>query len=46
MAVDVMLPNWIVLDDVLKQWLQEDIGRGDQTTLGLGDFAARQGKAY
>ncbi|MEM6597795.1 MAG: carboxylating nicotinate-nucleotide diphosphorylase [Cyanobacteria bacterium P01_C01_bin.69] len=41
-----MLPNWIVLDDVLKQWLQEDIGRGDQTTLGLGDFAARQGKAY
>lgn len=41
-----MLPDWIVLDDVLKQWLQEDIGRGDQTTLGLGSVVARQGKAY
>ena len=41
-----MLPNWIVLDDVLKQWLQEDIGRGDQTTLGLGSVVIRQGKAY
>ena len=41
-----MLPYWIVLDDVLKQWLQEDIGRGDQTTLGLGSVVIRQGKAY
>ncbi|MEO1635214.1 MAG: carboxylating nicotinate-nucleotide diphosphorylase [Cyanobacteria bacterium J06631_9] len=41
-----MLPSWVVLDDALKQWLQEDIGRGDQTTLGLGSVVARQGKAY
>lgn len=27
--------NWISLDEQLKQWLKEDIGRGDQTTLGL-----------
>ncbi|MGD1899378.1 MAG: carboxylating nicotinate-nucleotide diphosphorylase [Phormidesmis sp.] len=41
-----MLTNWIVLDDSLKRWLQEDIGRGDQTTLGLGDVAAKKGQAY
>lgn len=27
--------NWISLDQHLRQWLVEDIGRGDQTTLGL-----------
>jgi len=41
-----MLPAWIVLDEHLKRWLQEDIGRGDQTTLGLGDIATRNGQAY
>lgn len=40
-----MLPNWIVLDDLLKGWLQEDIGRGDQTTLGLGEIATKPGCA-
>lgn len=41
-----MLPNWIVLDDLLKGWLQEDVGRGDQTTLGLGEIATKPGCAY
>ncbi len=41
-----MLPNWIVLDELLMGWLREDIGRGDQTTLGLGEVALKQGKAY
>ncbi|MGB7488396.1 MAG: carboxylating nicotinate-nucleotide diphosphorylase [Phormidesmis sp.] len=41
-----MLPSWIVLDGLLADWLREDIGRGDQTTLGLGDIATRQGRAY
>ncbi|MEM8614240.1 MAG: carboxylating nicotinate-nucleotide diphosphorylase [Cyanobacteria bacterium P01_H01_bin.105] len=31
--------NWITLNEQLKQWLQEDIGRGDQTTLGLSSVA-------
>ncbi len=29
------LPPWIVLDPLLIQWLQEDIGRGDRSTQGL-----------
>jgi len=41
-----MLPSWIVLDGLLADWLREDIGRGDQTTLGLGDIATKQGRAY
>jgi nicotinate-nucleotide pyrophosphorylase (carboxylating) len=41
-----MLPNWIVLDGLLTSWLQEDIGRGDLTTQGLGDLAKAKGKAY
>lgn len=41
-----MLPNWIVLDGMLTSWLQEDIGRGDQTTLGLGGRALQPGSAY
>jgi nicotinate-nucleotide pyrophosphorylase (carboxylating) len=41
-----MLPNWIVLDRLLTSWLQEDIGRGDLTTQGLGDLTKAKGKAY
>ncbi|MGD1866129.1 MAG: carboxylating nicotinate-nucleotide diphosphorylase [Phormidesmis sp.] len=41
-----MLPSWIVLDDLLKGWLREDIGRGDQTTLGLGGVATEPGHAH
>ena len=41
-----MLPAWMVLDDLLSLWLKEDIGRGDQTTQGLGEIAFRDGRAY
>lgn len=40
-----MLPPNIVLDPLLTAWLQEDIGRGDRTTLGLGEFTHQAGKA-
>ncbi|MFM7599797.1 MAG: carboxylating nicotinate-nucleotide diphosphorylase [Pseudanabaena sp.] len=30
-----MLPPFIVLDPILEDWLREDIGRGDRSTLGL-----------
>ncbi|MEA5596499.1 carboxylating nicotinate-nucleotide diphosphorylase [Rivularia sp. UHCC 0363] len=30
-----VLPPLIILDDYLKEWLQEDIGRGDRTTQSL-----------
>jgi nicotinate-nucleotide pyrophosphorylase (carboxylating) len=30
-----ILPPWIVLDSLLTNWLQEDLGRGDRTTLGI-----------
>lgn len=29
------LPPWVILDPLLTNWLQEDIGRGDRTTQGL-----------
>jgi nicotinate-nucleotide pyrophosphorylase (carboxylating) len=35
----------IVLDPHLRAWLQEDIGRGDWTTSGLGELATRPGDA-
>ncbi|MEA5464166.1 carboxylating nicotinate-nucleotide diphosphorylase [Leptothoe sp. PORK10 BA2] len=38
--------NWISLDEDLKQWLREDIGRGDQTTLGLGKRGKKLGQGY
>ena len=41
-----MLPSWIVLDELLVSWLQEDIGRGDQTSLGLGKAISQEGSAY
>ena len=41
-----MLPSWIVLDELLTRWLQEDIGRGDRTTLGLANLSKKAGKAY
>ncbi len=41
-----MLPNWIVLDELLTDWLREDIGRGDKTTDGLAELTRTQGKAY
>ena len=41
-----MLPNWIVLDELLISWLREDIGRSDLTTQGLAELAAIKGVAY
>lgn len=41
-----MLPNWVIMEPWVKAWLQEDIGRGDVTTLGLGSAAIKQGEAY
>lgn len=40
-----MVPANIVLDPLLTAWLQEDIGRGDRTTDGLGDMVQRPGQA-
>ncbi len=40
-----MLPSWIVLDELLADWLKEDIGRGDKTTDGLGELACVAGRA-
>ena len=37
--------NWVDVDNYLRRWLQEDIGRGDQTTLGLGDLVDKPGQA-
>ncbi|APB34418.1 nicotinate-nucleotide pyrophosphorylase, partial [Gloeomargarita lithophora Alchichica-D10] len=34
---------WFLLDDTLKSWLSEDLGRGDQTTLGLGSHRCGRG---
>lgn len=41
-----MLPNWIVLDELLISWLREDIGRGDLTTQGLAELVTKKGVAY
>lgn len=41
-----MLPPFIVLDPILRDWLREDIGRGDRSTSGLfPDGNAPIGKA-
>lgn len=40
-----MVPGNILLDPLLTAWLQEDIGRGDRTTEGLGDMVQRPGQA-
>ncbi|ESA38421.1 nicotinate-nucleotide pyrophosphorylase [Leptolyngbya sp. Heron Island J] len=38
--------NLISLDEQLKQWLKEDIGRGDQTTSGLIPKSTALGHGY
>lgn len=32
----LVIPSTIILDPLLSTWLQEDLGRGDRTTEGLG----------
>jgi nicotinate-nucleotide pyrophosphorylase (carboxylating) len=39
------LPPWIVLDEWLKQWLAEDIGRGDRTTEAILSHSSKLGQA-
>lgn len=40
-----MLPPLIVLDSLLRDWLLEDIGRGDRTTQGIFSDSGKMGKA-
>lgn len=40
-----MLPPWIVLDEMLRGWLVEDIGRGDRTTQAIFSPASHPGTA-
>ena len=40
-----MIPPNVVLDPLLQAWLQEDIGRGDRTTAGLGEIAQQSQQA-
>jgi nicotinate-nucleotide pyrophosphorylase (carboxylating) len=41
----IMLPNWLVLDPMLQQWLLEDIGRGDHTARTLFSDQIIKGQA-
>jgi nicotinate-nucleotide pyrophosphorylase (carboxylating) len=44
--IDLSVASNLLVDAQLKAWLQEDIGRGDWTTLGLGATATKTpGKA-
>ena len=38
--------NWVSLDKQIRRWLQEDIGRGDQTTIGLASTGTMLGQGY
>ncbi len=42
--MELAIPSGIVLESLLRQWLLEDIGRGDVTTQGLL-LSSRQGRA-
>ncbi len=42
--MEIAIPSGIVLESLLRQWLLEDIGRGDVTTQGLL-LSNRQGRA-
>lgn len=42
MSGQAVLPPWVVLDEMLEDWLREDIGRGDRTTQSI--FGADEAK--
>jgi nicotinate-nucleotide pyrophosphorylase (carboxylating) len=39
------LPPWVILDECLRQWLAEDIGRGDRTTEAILSHSSKLGQA-
>jgi nicotinate-nucleotide pyrophosphorylase (carboxylating) len=43
--VNLGLPPWIIVDEWLKQWLAEDIGRGDRATEAILSHSPKQGQA-
>jgi nicotinate-nucleotide pyrophosphorylase (carboxylating) len=45
MGINAILPPAILLDPLLRDWLREDIGRGDRTTQGLfaGEMPTQSG---
>jgi nicotinate-nucleotide pyrophosphorylase (carboxylating) len=43
---NAVLPPHLILDPLLTTWLQEDIGRGDRATLGLGEWGQQIQRAY
>ncbi len=45
MNITTIMPSPVVLEPMLRQWLLEDIGRGDRTTQGLGLHSDSLGKA-
>ena len=45
MNITTIMPSSVVLEPMLRQWLLEDIGRGDRTTQGLGLHSDSLGKA-
>lgn len=40
-----VLPPWLILDPLLREWLSEDVGRGDRTTQSLLAQNPRTGQA-
>ncbi|MGB3640521.1 MAG: carboxylating nicotinate-nucleotide diphosphorylase [Rivularia sp. (in: cyanobacteria)] len=44
-TISAVLPPFIILDNHLKEWLQEDIGRGDRTTQSLLSQGEAEGTA-
>lgn len=41
-----VLPSWLVLEPLLRQWLLEDVGRGDRTTQSLVTADLGEGEAH
>lgn len=43
--VSAAIPHPVILDPMLRAWLQEDLGRGDRSTMGLGAIAEQPRQA-
>ncbi len=44
--MSAVLPSWMILDPLLRSWLQEDLGRGDRTTEGIFQDRALSTSGY